>query len=396
MKHRWILGLLLVGLLLPLCARAETWANFVKTVNAATKGAEGEVVVVAPEHVEAYKKKTDALRVPDGVSLVIEGGQFESMALGGGDITLRAVQVLAEKQDQTAIYIPSNQSKPMSLKLTIDPDTVIQSTAVEGDGIGTWDKFSEDAIIDITNYGTIASDQAVGVLIRIQAQGKKDASIKMHNFGTVTGGKQGIFLAADTVNGAGDVWLHNEGEARSKESNGIGVRGQTAKGSAKVHVENATDGLIVSDWDYGLKMTMYDSRRDEDEEPAGIIVNDGVISGTDGAIHLTTLPLTPVPIRLRSPGTLVNSRDDTKIVYAEFRMELSKKTDKAPEEEAFLEAVTPWLTQLGIDYLPEGTTLYLDMYAWRKNEWTSPQYGQSLGGMGIEITDTEPVPILNK
>ncbi len=380
MKRILVVSLLVVCLVLPLCASAESWADFVKSVCAATKDAEGEVVYEVSESVDSCKKSDKALHVPDGVQLIIQGGTFGAMRLGSGDIELRDVTALVEEKGQSAIYIPQNGKKPVHLKLTVGQNTEIHSAAVEGDAIGTWDKFGGDSSIILINYGTITSDQGFGVLLRIQAQGSSKANVYAYNYGTVTGGSGAIFLAGDTVKGDSDVWLHNEGSAIGEYGEGLFVRGLSQTGKATGYIWNAPNGMAQ-----GFPAAIALHMECPPENSNGEVINRGTASGNRNAILLSTSPLKPVTMQVRNDGKLLCSREDHQIAF-DFFMELKAKKDAVPAEDAFVQAIEPWMQQVGIEYFPSDIQAESYMTVLRNDGRMDTHYQRTVAGGGQPLS----------
>ncbi len=352
MKHKWIVMLVVAVacVLLPAAVLAEmSWGDFVGAVDAMTQGATGQVVyeLGETEVVENASDTDEALFVPEGVQLVLRGGWFGEMRLGGGDIVLEKVTVSSQREEWAAIYFPPNGNKKVEVKLTIDKDTVIESLGYNGDGLGAWDLYGGDTSITIINHGVIASD-GMGARLLLTNMGKgKSASLAFYNDGEVEATVTGASLQCMSGGGDADIWVHNAGIVRGERFSGIAAGSASQQGKATVSIWNAETGEL-----YGGVAPMRLMMDSGAKGSVGTLTNLGLCSGQHG-IWLATSAGAPVPMRINGIGTVEDgSRRLETHVNVDMKLTL-KKAEKPPKEEEFMKTVTPWLEQLGVAELPQ-------------------------------------------
>ena len=369
-KRAFFLGALVALMILPVMGIAESWAGFVKTVNAATKKAKGEVVVAAPDTVEGNEKGDPAIYVPKGAKLVIEGGSFEVMMLGGGDITLRGVNVQNPQNSRmAAIFIVSNGNKAVDLALTIEEDTVIASET----GSGIFWSFdytkSPDIKLLIDNRGTISAGRenerigikARGVEIVHRITKSKKADITVRNSGAISGA---IGIDVSIVNqGLSTASVVNEGKIDAV-AGGIVASVQSLNKKSSVTVENA--GEVAASAESGSGIALGVGSRIFQKKPAGRgqVINEGTVTGGQAGISVGTDYDPMLPIKLSGGGTArAESGPDENARDIDIGLSLESWAG-APDQAGFEQAVGPWLEEnFAMDDLPEGTRVRVQLSA---------------------------------
>ncbi len=387
MKRWLLLGIALFCIGLPMAVRAQTWDQFVRTVNTATKGAQGDVVVVVTEPVDAYKRNSRPLVSPPGVQLIIEGGRFTTMQVQSGHIELRDVTVTCDARETPALHIPPAGMQPIDLTLIISAGTTIQGLGHEGEAIGTWKKYAGNTNITLINYGTIRSAQAMGILVRIQGQTSRTANLRLYNFGEIQGETSAVFLAAETVSGSGDVWLHNEGTLDSRLETAATIRIKTNRGHATGSVWNAPEGVIRSEFSTGLCM----SAEEATDSCNTHLINLGTIAGRQQAVSYLVSAGSPAPAALYAGGTFgVQARNVP--IGVSFRQALLAK-EVAMTKEAHLPVAEAWLAGLPLGQLPGELSLQSHLLAYRIGETTRMLHQKTyIGGALPDEAPTEAPP----
>lgn len=352
MRNKRILFLILtvVCILLPLAAVADTWAEFVDAVNAVTQGATGQVVYTPTDEVVGSCTDTDeALFVPDGVQLVLHGGWYGEMRLGGGDVTLEGAHVITDREEWAAIYFAPNGSKDVTIKLTIDEESEIESNGYNADGLGAWDLYGGNTSITVVNHGYISGDGMGARLLLTEMGDGKSASLAFFNDGMINGTVTGVSLQCESKDGDTDVWFHNAGNIEGENFSGVGVGSTSQRGKATASVWNAEAGEL-----YAAVSPMRLVMDGGAEGSLGTLTNLGICSGPRG-LWLATSAMDPVPMRIHGIGDMEDADvEETLKTHVNVDMKLTiKKGEKPPTEKAFAETVTPWLERLGVAELPQ-------------------------------------------
>jgi len=368
-KRAWFLGALAaIMILLPAIGVAESWADFVQTVNAATKKAKGEVIVTAPDIVERNVKGDAELFVPKGVQLVIEGGSFEVMLLGGGDITLRGVTV-QNPEGNRAILIWSDGKKAVDLALTIEEDTVI--AAENGTAIQWAYDYtkSPDVKIYIDNRGTITAGMEIpkigfkprGIEIVHRITKTKKADITVRNSGTISGGI-GIEVGIDNQ-GLSTANVINEGTIHAT-AGGIAVSVQSVNKKSSASVENAATGKVTATAEdsYGISLGVLSELFKKKVALPGQVVNEGTAIGGRTGISMGSAYFPTMPVTFTGSGIArctetaeVSARD----IDIDFYM---TGKDKAPDQDTFEQTIEQWLDENdSMGGLPEGTRVRVQL-----------------------------------
>ena len=368
-KRAWVLGVLAaVIILLPAMGIAESWADFVQTVDSATKKAKGEVVVTAPDTVERNAKGDAELIVPKGVQLIIEGGNFEAMLLGGGDITLRGVTV-QNPEGNRAILIWSDGKKAFDITLTIEEDTVI--AAENGTAIQWAFDYSRspDIKIFIDNRGTITANMEIpkigfkprGIEIVHRITRSKKADVTVRNSGTISGGV-GIEVGIDNQ-GLSTASVINEGTINAT-AGGIAVSVQSVSNKSSASVENAAAGKVTATAEdsYGISLGVLSELFKKKVALSGQVVNEGTAIGGQAGISIGSAYFPTMPIKLIGSGiarSTETANESARDIDIDFYM---TGKDKAPDQAAFEQAIEQWLDENNsIDGLPEGTRVRVQL-----------------------------------
>lgn len=368
-KKAWFFGVLAaIMILLPAIGIAESWANFVQTVNSATKKAKGEVVVTAPDTVERNVKGDKELIVPKGVQLVIEGGSFEAMLLGGGDITLRGVTV-QNPEGNRAVLMWSDGKKAFDLALTIEEDTVI--AAENGTAIQWAYDYtkSPDIKIFIDNRGTITAGMEVpkigskqrGIEIIHRVTKSKKADVTVRNSGTISGGI-GIEVGIDNQ-GLSTANVINEGTINAT-AGGIAVSVQSVNKKSSASVQNAATGKVTATAEdsYGITLGVMSELFKKNVALPGQVVNEGTTIGGQAGIAMGAEYFQAPAIKLTGSG--IASRTETadesaRDITIDFYM---TGKDKAPNQADFEQVIVQWLDENdSMGGLPEGTQVKVQL-----------------------------------
>jgi len=315
----WVLVALMI---LPVVCVAESWENFVDSVEAALKASKEKVVVVtAPSTVNASPSIVYAsgrpIRVPEGRGLVIEGGRFEHLALEGGHITLRGVTVHDERYTAISIVnepLGSNglgSGECFDVTLVIEEDSVIQSV---GEGISIRNKglhhvvyvenrgtiTAKDKVVRVyegnvalNNSGTLVSnagpdDHGYGVYINMEPDESSSAIVSVHNTGTIKGLSYGIFafigqdIGADSF-GCASLRIVNEGKIESDDK-GVSIRLVSSNEHTELVFENADQGEITGTIT-GVELEQWEQSDNKTIGQAHVI-NKGVVTGGQNAFSI--------------------------------------------------------------------------------------------------------------
>lgn len=368
-KKAWFFGVLAaIMILLPAIGIAESWANFVQTVNSATKKAKGEVVVAAPDTVERNVKGDKELIVPKGVQLVIEGGSFEAMLLGGGDITLRGVTV-QNPEGNRAILIWSDGKKAVDLALTIEEDTVI--AAENGTAIQWAYDYtkSPDIKIFIDNRGTITAGMEIpkigskqrGIEILHRITKSKKADVTVRNSGTISGGI-GIEVGIDNQ-GLSTANVINEGTINAA-AGGIAVSVQSVNKKSSASVQNTATGKVIATAEdsYGISLGMMSEVFKKNIALQGQVVNEGTAIGGQAGISMGAGYFSTPAIKLTGSGIARRTEtadESARDITVDFYM---PGKDKAPNQADFEQVIVQWLDENNsMGGLPEGTQVKVQL-----------------------------------
>jgi len=368
-KKAWFFGVLAaIMILLPAIGVAESWANFVQTVNSATKKAKGEVVVTAPDTVERNVKGDGELIVPKGVQLIIEGGSFEVMLLGGGNITLRGVTV-QNPEGNWAILIWSDGKKAVDMALTIEEDTVI--AAENGTAIQWAYDYSKSPNIKIfiDNRGTITASMEIpkigfkpkGIEIVHRITKSKEADITVRNSGTISGGI-GIEVGIDNQ-GLSTANVINEGTVNAT-AGGIAVSVQSANKKSSASIENAATGKVTATAEdsCGISLGVSSELFKKKVALPGQVVNEGTAIGGQAGIAMGSAYFPTMPIKLAGSGIArctETADESARDINIDFYM---TGKDKAPDQASFEQSIVQWLDENNsMGALPEGTRVRVQL-----------------------------------
>lgn len=367
-----------------------TWKAYLDIVHNALKASGQETVVIpSPAFVEGYQVESHALVVPEGKALVIQGGQFESMSLGSGNITLAGVTVIAKDEEQSAIYLPAMRSSA-ELNLIIGQDTRVVATGTRGHGIGSEFIRQQSTGIALVNHGTIASEQSIAVDLQMSVSGKNQISVQVYNDGIMEGALFGpVRVNVFTQNGPIDVEIINAGQLLTSGDWGLDISLNTEKATPTARVENQQNALIQS-LGWAVSMEMQVEKGDETLGEGTLINRGEIVAGgpetiaptdDDCAVRFSTGTHLPVPIRLINEGTLKN-RGIAPLFDLWLEQSYSNERDLLTQEEVTAIAL-PWLQQMGFGEYPEGTEAEILLFA-GSNIWnTDIKYRYTVENSGL-------------
>lgn len=311
MKKLFLLTALLALLALPVFALAETWVEFVDLAIAAMEGQEGEVQLRAPALVTAQDTEEPAwdadtppeaidrpLVVPDGVQLVIQGGRFEIMVLGRGDITLSGVTVEGLLDEDAILLLP--EGKEGSLRLTIGEDSAVSASGT-GRTLTTRDHWKKAGALEVRNLGQVTAEAGACVDIRMTAD-SGNALLGFQNAGSIRGGGNGVLLLAQPEKGAASVSLENIGSIIAVED-AVSLTARSNKKGAFATVENRGIALIEQTGPTGAALTLeVTDTASGKNNGQGLILNQGTIRAISEPIRLLAQGDTLVPVRIQQNG----------------------------------------------------------------------------------------------
>lgn len=365
MKKSLLLAALLTLLALPSFVLAETWAEFVDLANAAMEGQEGEVSLRAPALVtahEEWKEPKDAgvplesmdkpLVVPDNVQLTIQGGRFEIMVLGGGDITLSGVTVNGLPDTDVILMLP--QGKEGRLKLIIGEDsTVTASGTGRALSVTNWQKAGS---LEVSNLGQITAETRACVDIRLTPE-SGNALLRFLNAGSIRGGEYGVLLLVHPEKGAGSVSMENTGNIYAAGEAAVWLTARSDKKGAFATLENQGGATIDQSGAEGAAaiMEVTDTASGKNNGQ-GLIINKGIIRATSEPIRLMDQGDALVPVRIQQSGLVEEASG--KIAPAAYVYVSASKSGTLKAEE--LEALgQEWATALNLGAMAAGTRMEL-------------------------------------
>lgn len=377
---------LLLLLTLPLCAGAETWADFVARADAALAAVgQDEAVVIEADEVDCYRYVANpengsirpldpGLSVPWLNRLTIKGGSFAGMLVGRGEgvLELDGVTVRSADEKRPAIQLMDDGEASFML-LEVGADTLVEATGAQAPAIGNitqpaWTYPDREMAVMITNYGTLRSADTVdggavalhygnsgqgSVVLMVTNHGQMQAPVRLDAYsrggavvelvneedGVITGPEFYIWLEAYSQSATAGTALYNKGALRALEPR----RGGPGEPSGHIY--------LAANWsDYGLG--------DHGPEAAGEIFYSNPGEMTEAVQLALWTPLTPETHLIWQDG------DQGKNVPGSVMLNLERDiTAGQPGDAALLGEVKDWLDvrQHRFPGLPADTPLSIRM-----------------------------------
>lgn len=344
------------------------WKDFLSIATSAVKAQpEGEVVVPGPTYVTAHQSQSEILNVPKNVTLVLQGGVFESMHLGSGTIMLRNVTVQA--MNEGGIFI-GKTSSPTNLVLVLDEGTKVSHNGESGYHTAYGTKYGSAIFvhgnpnkknITIINHGTIHSDAHYGIEIgdHYGVSSKDNVEVIVSNTGSIYGLFRGVSIGS-WGKGKMDATVINSGEITTRESSSewaVYMFSDSGDGTASVHFENTETGVVNGDTT--IRLLRNGKRLNPDQST---IVNAGKMEGLTIDVSIEDNP----SITVQNTGTI-----GTDISFA-----LIQKYEKISEllsKEEMVTMAKDWLVNMGFAHMPKDTrvNVKLGAYTWNsKSGWS--------------------------
>lgn len=437
MKKKLCVFLLSALLCLPIICQAETWAEFVSMVNEAMEGQTGEVVVKAPEKVSGYtiddEPQNSCLWAPDGVQLIIDGGFFTDMLLGGGDISLRNLTVSSNDSKNghaLQVFSSSTDSKPLSLKLTIEKGSKIVAagafnnidSAIYCETDGDSSSRQTGAEIEICNWGVIDARPAPNgnaIHINLSTQKRKDSlAFRLQNYGTIVDGQCAFDIHLSAVDGDGLAAIENDGAIQSqhllirvssdntdgslsfinrgtlslKGSMALQLFSESSKRTSFI-VDNQANGVIHIENDKSPAISIAYANHSAKKVVGEISLhNAGQITCASSPFEVAANIDCLLPFVYSNTGTVISADPDAPTFLVDLSQNVLNKK-RVLKEELFKETARKWATNSGFDYLPKGTVMKMILSAecWEPHE--SFDYGEIiLESQGLERPAPTPTP----
>lgn len=356
-----LLGLLCTAPCMPQAQEAppKDWAAFVEEIHDGLEGVNaGETFTMRVDgRVGPYpeeKRNTDTqLRVPKGKKLVIEGGVFEGLLIGSGEVTLRGIHTETYAKDHAAIRLQGHYSRKSPILLTIEADCVAIAHGEWSNSLDSTGIFANPVSVRVVNHGRLES----GVGMEFTGVDYGDVSLSFENDGQILGG---MGLNTNAQGGVAELTARNAGEITA-EASAVFLNCSSVRERMALSFENTASGIIRSQAGTGLQISMYDGAHARDNRKIGsaTLVNEGVISGRECALRLGTAR---VPLTVAGQGLWEGEEALVSIAIRSDHLDEAEAADDAAVEaalHAYLEA-SGLLKQEGF----RGKTLHYETPDW--------------------------------
>lgn len=366
MKKILLLTALLALLALPSFALAESWEEFVDAAHAAMEGQEGAVTVRGPALVTTQSTEepewdadapidpaTKPLIVPDKVQLTIQGGTFEVLYLGRGDITLSGVTVTGLPDTDAILVNP--QGKEGSLRLIIGEDSVISATGT-GRALTDAGQWKKAGSMEVQNLGQVTAEGGAGFDLGMTSDSGNNA-LHLTNSGSIRSGGDGVVLLAAPEKGAASVSMENSGYIITT-GNAVQLTARSKQKGTFATLENQSGALIEQTGPEGAAITMeVTDTATGKNNGQGLIINKGIVRATAEPIRLLARGDDLVPVRIQQRGLVEEASG--KMSAVAFVYVYGEDGAEIPDDEAMAVLWQEWADALDLKAMAAGTRMEL-------------------------------------